>query len=72
MYTYTGGGGGGGSSWAASDVAILSTDSGVGISPGGIFMASWLNQAGMGGTGLQAAFTGDPLPGRPGQITLTL
>ncbi len=72
MYTYTGGGGGGGSSWAASDVAILSTDSGVGISPGGIFMASWLNQAGMGGTGLQSPASGDPLPGRPGQMTLTL
>ena len=72
MYTYTGGGGGGGSSWAASDVAILSTQPGSGINPGGIFMASWLGQAGLGGAGLQSTGAGDPQPGRPGQMTLTL
>ncbi len=72
MYTYTGGGGGGGSSWAAADVVVLGSDPGVGIDPGGIFMASWFGQAGKGGSGSQTPGGGTPQSGRAGQITLTL
>ena len=72
MYTYTGGGGGGGSSWIAADVTKLTSNPGGLGSPGGVYMASWQGQAGSGGTGVQGAFLGNPQPGRPGQITLTL
>jgi hypothetical protein len=70
MWTYNGGGGGGGSSWAAPNVTVDASQSGVYQEPGGTSEPSYQGQAGRGGSAKNGAVK--PTSGEAGLIVLSI